>query len=130
MLYTWCHSVVNRASLSLLATCRMRSNACCRGTRFCARSLVCCTAFPLVGPLPSTVSAAPGEPGALFDGFLGTMGPSDFPPPFIDRLPLLGSGRGPETILQASGGISRFPCKELPGMHGVYDRAGSNCTSP
>ena len=37
--------------------------------------------FPLAGPLPSTPSA-PAD-AALFGGFPGTMGPSDFPCPCI-----------------------------------------------
>jgi len=40
--------------------------------------------FPLAGPLPSTASAA-GFP-ALFGGFPGTTGPSDFPRPSITGL--------------------------------------------
>ncbi len=42
-------------------------------------------AFPLGDPLSSTASAAP--PWALFGGFAGTTGSSDFPPPRITGLP-------------------------------------------
>jgi len=45
------------------------------------RSMVRSCGFPLAGPLPSTPSA-PVETG-LFEGFPGTMGPSDFPCPCI-----------------------------------------------
>jgi hypothetical protein len=41
----------------------------------------CTTAFPLVSPLPSTDSAA--DDPALFAGFIGNMGKSDFSGPFI-----------------------------------------------
>ena len=39
--------------------------------------------FPLAGPLSSPASAA----AALFGGFAGTTGPSDFPRSFIPGLP-------------------------------------------
>jgi hypothetical protein len=41
-------------------------------------------AFPSAGPLPSTASAA--SPWALFGGFAGTTGPSDFARSFISGL--------------------------------------------
>ncbi len=41
------------------------------------------TGFPLVRPLSSTFSATRDASPALFEGFLGTMGLSDFPPPCI-----------------------------------------------
>ena len=49
--------------------------------RLGVRSALHQSGFPLAGPLPSTAFAA-GSP-ALFGGFPGTTGPSDFPRPFI-----------------------------------------------
>ena len=46
--------------------------------------------FPLVGPLPSTRSA---DLPSLFAGFIGTMGPSDFPRPYMPVLRLAFTGR-------------------------------------
>jgi hypothetical protein len=40
-------------------------------------------AFPLVGPLPSTDSAAAAVGPALFARFMGTMGPSDSLEPYM-----------------------------------------------
>ena len=85
--------------------------------------------FPLARLLPSTNSAATGVPASLFVGFLGTMNLSDFPHPFADRVSLLGSGRGPGAISRGGCGISRFPRKECPCVHGVFDRAGFECAS-
>ena len=45
------------------------------------RRMVRSCGFPLADPLPSTPSAP--APAGLFGGFPGTMGPSDFPCPYI-----------------------------------------------
>lgn len=58
-----------------------------RGFRLCVRLWGCSREFPSARPLPSTSSAAPGAPGALFGGFLGTMSLSDFPIPYITAVP-------------------------------------------
>ena len=50
-------------------------------SQLCVRSALRSGEFPLVGPLPSTASAA-GFP-ALFGSFSGTTEPSDFPPPSV-----------------------------------------------
>ena len=63
----WWKSVVNFSFFLCLATCRMRSSAWDTLPRFCARRVLCRTAFPLVSALGSTVSAT-GCP-ALFGGF-------------------------------------------------------------
>ena len=84
---------MNRTSLSCLATRRTRSSA--SGTLRPAlgpgRGLL--VAFSLPRPLPSPASAA-GEP-ALFDGFAGTTGLSDFSRPCISGVPPKRSLSGP-----------------------------------
>src|ERR671911_1606185 len=67
----WWKSAVNRSFFLCLAACRMRSSACDTLSRFCARRVLCCPAFPLVPALGST-NSAPGCP-ALFVGFTATM---------------------------------------------------------
>jgi hypothetical protein len=69
---------VNFAFLSLLALSRTRaSSLSAAGFRRCVRSAFCLSEFPSAEPRPSTSSAATVV--ALFGGFVGTMGPSDFP---------------------------------------------------
>jgi hypothetical protein len=84
---------VNVASLSRLALSRTRSSALGAALfRFCVRFAFCSSTFPLVRSLPSTSSAA--AVAALFGRFVGTMGLSDFPLPFIiDLWPLAFSMR-------------------------------------
>ena len=53
--------------------------------------------FPSASPLPSTTSAAAGA--ALFGGFAGTTGLSDFPPSFISGVRPRPSLRGPRPRL-------------------------------
>ena len=72
---------MNRCCLSLWAACRIRSSALGAPTRPCVRGAFCSGGFPLANPLPSTASAA--GPSALFGGFVGCIGLSDFPRPFI-----------------------------------------------
>ena len=73
-----------------------RSSARCRSCRICVRDLVCSPEFPLGRPLPSTPSAGGvAATSPLFEGFVGTMGQSDFPRPFIAGIPLTGSLCGP-----------------------------------
>src|SRR5271157_4725155 len=78
--------------------------------------------FPLVGRLPSTISASIL---LLFDGFSGTMQPSDFPEAYTpDVRQLAFSGRPALPSWTGTFGISRFPCKEFPHMLRVSDCAG------
>ena len=84
--------------------------------------------FPLVGRLPSTASAGLMP---LFDGFLGTMRPSDFPQACMpDVRPKAFSGRPADLSVAGTRGISRFPCKDFPRMRRVFDYAGSTDGSP
>jgi hypothetical protein len=109
---------VNFASLSRFATCHTRSSAC--DTRMPALSpeRVLLSVFPLVSPLSSTTSAAP----ALFGGFAGTTGLSDFPP--ISGLRPQPSPSGPPLIRErADGGISRFSRTKVRCMLRFFDSA-------
>src|SRR4051794_32456053 len=74
----WWRSAVNLSFFLSLATFRMRSSACSTLTRFCARHVLCWSAFPLVHALGSTGSAAlaPADAStvgcsALFAGYNG-----------------------------------------------------------
>ena len=69
---------MNRIRLSRRAACRTPRRPSDQVFRLCVRSVACCAAFPLVGPLPSTDSAATVGP-ALFACFFGTTSPSDSP---------------------------------------------------
>src|SRR5437870_5855870 len=118
MAYTWWKSAVNRSCLSLRATCRTRSSALGAPPRLCVRSAVRSREFPLVRPLPSAASAAGST--ALFGGFLGTIGRSDFPCPFI-------LGVCPQT---SRGGLQLPPLETDAGppgsrAQGVHACAGS-----
>jgi hypothetical protein len=68
---------VNRASLSFRATWRTRARSLGALVPALCPERVSLAAFPSADPLPSTDSAAP--PWALFAGFAGTTGSSDFP---------------------------------------------------
>ena len=89
--------------------------------------------FPLVRPLPSTISAGqwPGFPAnePLFDGFLGTMGLSDCPVAYTLGLwsQTFPSRTELETRSVASG-LSRFPRMELLHMQRVSDSVGRYAT--
>jgi len=86
------------------------------------------TGFPLVGPLSSPLSAPVGT--GLFEGFLGTMRPSDFLGPCIVGVRPQTSRRGPSRGYKtARSRISRVPRRLLPCMRGVSDRAGSQPVS-
>ena len=90
---------MNRASLFRSAACRTRSSS--RDTRMPALGpeRVSLSVFPLVSPLPSTLSAAT----ALFDGFAGSTGLSDFPSSYISGLRLLPSLSGPPPPIVGDG---------------------------
>ena len=83
----WWKSAVNLSFFLSLATCRMRSSACATLIRFCARHVLCWSAFPLVPALGSTGSAAlaPADASAvgcsaLFAGFCRGSLPPDLLP--------------------------------------------------
>jgi hypothetical protein len=78
----------------------------------------------LARPLPSAPSADDAATPPLFEGFLGTMGLSDFPPSFIAVVPRSGSRRGRRLPAVANDGISQFLRLELASMRGVFDLAG------
>ncbi len=89
---------------------RTRDSAPCAPARLCVRSALRWREFPLAGPLPSTASAA-GRP-ALFGGFPGTMGPSDFPRPSITGFCPWTSRRGlwhfsPQAVVGSPGSRAR-----------------------
>ncbi len=104
---------MNRSFFLVLAACRTRSSAWVTLSRFCARRVLCCVAFPLVPTLRSTGSAA-GRP-ALFVGFSRRMPPafvriattigSDSSFPFIDGYGSSPSRRGPEQPTAARSGL-------------------------
>src|ERR1039458_6303037 len=81
---TWCKSAVNRASLSCRAISRTRSSPLDTSVPALCPGRVGSSVFPLASPLSSTASAA-GRP-ALFGGFAGTTGLSDFPRSCISGL--------------------------------------------
>ena len=113
---TWCRSAVNRASLSRFAACRTRSSPCDTRVPALGPERVVLAVFPLVSPLPSTASAAP----ALFGGFVGNTGLSDFPSSCISGLrpqPSL-SGPPPRPWMTGKDGISRFSRMKVPCIQG------------
>jgi hypothetical protein len=112
---------VNRASLSFCATRRTRSSSLDTLNPALCPGRVSLAAFPLAGPLSSTISAAP--PWALFDGFSGTTGPSDFPRSSITGLRPWPSPHDPSNHHQQTGdrGISRFSSME----RSFFDPVGS-----
>src|SRR5713101_4203469 len=100
----WCSSAVNRASLSLRATCRTRPSSLDTPGPALRPGRVSLAVFPLAGPLSSPASAA----SALSGGFAGTTGPSDCPCPFISGLPPRRSLSGPPAD-QADGRARALP---------------------
>jgi hypothetical protein len=82
----------------------MRTCAWDTASRLCVRTVLCRSAFLSIPPLPSTGSAA-GRP-ALFAGFIGTIGESDFCAPFIIGFGLWPSRCGPPTT---AGGDADLP---------------------
>ena len=84
--------------------------------RRCVRNLCRYSGFPLARPLPSTPSAA-GCP-ALFEGFAGTTGLSDFPCPSI-------IGVRPQTSRHVP---QRHPLRVDTGSPGSRARCFRTCT--
>src|SRR6202163_1402010 len=100
---TWCRSAVNRSFFLVLAACRTRFSAWVTLSRFCARRVLCCLAFPSVPTLRSTGSAT-GRP-ALFVGFVATTIGSDPSFLFIDGYGSSPSRRGPAQPTAARSGL-------------------------
>src|SRR5271154_3344643 len=88
---TWCSSAVNRAPLSLTATCRTRSSSLDTLSPALRPGRVSPAVFPMVRSLSSPASAAE----ALFSELAGTTKRSDCPSPFIPGLPPQRSLDGP-----------------------------------
>ena len=111
----WWKSAVNLSFFLSLATCRMRSSACDTLIRFCARHVLCWSAFPLVPALGSTGSAAFAP--ALFAGFTATMTGSDFSCPCIIGFGSSPSRCGPTYSAHAHAAarheISQLPMRSL-----------------
>src|SRR5207247_867952 len=83
------------------ATRRTQSSALgAHPSRLCVRSAFCWSVFPLASPLPSTTSAA--ACAAVFGGFAGTTGLSDFPQSSISGLRPWPSPHGPPHHLSES----------------------------
>jgi len=116
---------VNCAFRSFIAASRTPWRPIDAVPRLCVRATAVSPVFPLVGPLPSTASADESAP-SLFGSFSGTMGPSDFPSACMSDVRLLTfSDRPIAPSAVGADGISRFPCKEFPRIHRVFDSAGS-----
>src|SRR5512144_1908122 len=94
----------------------MRSSAGDTLSQLCVWHVLPRTALPLAPPLPSIASAAAGA--ALFGDFIGTMGESDFPWPYIIALRVRPCRCGPPGTY--------FP----NGQPEVSDHAGSGWGSP
>src|SRR6266436_5356591 len=109
----------------LLATFRTPFRPCDAAAPCCAGTARACWTFSLVGALPSTLSAAPGAcPVALFDGFIGTMAPSDSPLLCMPDVRLSPSPAGLRLSLTVGDGVSRFSCIQFRGVPGVSDYVG------
>jgi hypothetical protein len=80
--------------------------------------------FPSVDGLPSIPSAGLRP---LFGDFFGTMPSSDFPVPCMSGLRVVPfPDRSVDPSTADDTGTSRFPSKEFPRMHRVFDCAGSD----
>jgi len=88
-------------------------------TRRCVRSTCFAVRHSLwPGPFPPPTPQA-GSRLPLFTGFAGTMGLSDFPPPYIAVVSRYGFTARTCAEAQVGGGISRLPRKVLACVHGV-----------
>jgi len=113
--------VADVETLSLLVFHSIRCLA-CPGTESGASKVR--VAFPLVDPLPSTDSAAAYVP-ALFARFSGTMESSDsLETCMSDVRPKAFSDRPPQDFCWGVSRVSRFPRREFPRMHRVFDSRG------
>ena len=108
---------MNRSFFFSLAALRTRSSAWVTRARYCARCVLCCSAFSLVSGLGSPHSAA-GFP-ALFVGFPATTPKSDFSRPFITGYGSSPSQCGPVRLdaIRPGGRSPRF--RRVPCMRDV-----------
>jgi hypothetical protein len=127
---TWCSSAVNRSFFRSFAACRTSSCHCRSNTsgidsssfwdtlsRFCARRVRCCLAFPSV-PALGSICSAPGRP-ALFAGFFATMAESDFSRPYI-----IGFGSSPSRcgpVRYGNRPAERSPGSRARRLHACQD---------
>ena len=118
---TWCNRAVNRTFLSRFATSRTPHNPMPRFPGSESGASKVSVAFPLVGPLPSTDSAA-GFP-ALFSRFFGTMRPSDSLETCMSGVRHCAFPDRPASDDEGVPRVSRFPCKEFSCMRRVSDSA-------
>src|SRR5512135_2436878 len=103
----------------------MRSSAGDTLSQLCVWHVLPRTALPLAPPLPSIASAA--ARAALFGDFIGTMGESDFPWPYIIGLRVRPCRYGPPRTdfpKRPARGAPGFPNKWLPRVREVSDHAG------
>ena len=109
-----------------LTTRRTRPSAWVTRSRPCVRSVLCCSAFPLVPGLGSTGSAT-GRP-ALFVGFVTTMPESDFSGSCISGCGSSPSRYGPSDPNKAYGRSRDLPVPaQGASVHArVSDHAGSD----
>lgn len=114
---------MNFPFLFLLTASRMRSCACDTASRLWVRTVLCSSAFLLVPPLPSTGSAT--DRPALFAGFAGNIGESDFPAPFIIGYDRSLSDAALKSDLQGSDGDLPVPAQKTYIRSKVSDGAGS-----
>ena len=133
---------MNRTSLSFRATWRTRSRSLDTPSPAPRPGRVSLAVFPSGRPLPSPASATASA--ALFGGFAGTTGLSDFPSPSIKGLPPQRSPHGPPSIdlpprepsrtghhqhpraTTGSPGSRAWSSSCVPGF---FDRAGSTSDS-
>ena len=119
----WWKSAVNFSFLLCLAACRMRSSACDRLSRSCARRVLCWPAFPSAPALGSAGSDP--DRSASFVGLAATMAGSDFSCPFIAGYGSSPSRRDPATL--ARPGWARdlpVPAQGASAHARVSDHAG------
>jgi hypothetical protein len=120
----WCNRAVNRNFLSRFAASRTPHNPMPRLPGSVSGASKVRSAFPLVGPLPSTDSATAFRP-ALFARFSGTMGPSDSLETCMSGVRHNAFPDRPTPCGVRVSRVSRFPCIEFPHMRRVSDSAAS-----
>ena len=133
---------MNRTFLSFRATWRTRSRSLGTPSPAPRPGRVSLAVFPLGRPLPSPASATASA--ALFGGFAGTTGLSDFPwscikglppqrsphgPPSVDLPPREPSRTGHHRLPRATTGSPGSRAWSLSYVPGIFDRAGSTSGS-
>src|SRR6516225_1154742 len=110
------------------ANCRMRPSVCGTLTRFCARHVLCQSAFPSVPALGSTNSAA--DRSALFAGFTATMARSDFSYPCIIGYGSSPSRCGPSLSPDADGQTRDLPASDAIPLHVMWPCDPGRASAP